>query len=892
MQQNNHNRDEDAYNLSFLMYAISNNIEGVKSTLDGGAKVDYALANGRTALIDAVDKGNAEMVGLLLERGAGINTCDSRGFSPLLIAALNNNTDILLFLLSKNADIELNNKLALAPLLIAATYGYADVVQILLSAGVKKEVFNKESKTPLLLALENNHYETAMVLLNAKANIDAVDTNGNTALHIIVDKNFNDLLSLIFKKTKCKIEARNKDRKTPFLLACAKGNLAAAKFLHAKGAKLDAVEKDGLDAFMLAAEASQVNIMAWLFELKKISLEKKNTPGNTALIIAAANEKIEAVKFLLEKGASIKATNKLGFTALEIVEYALNVAKNEAENSQIIYNLNKIIELLRAAETALVKKPTNNLIKEKENKAIKSILAPATLLVDVKKSLLEISLNIGEWSLTTKDNFYHYQLYNENQEQFNKFVAANNIPALAPNQFITYLFEHLQRYFIHDIMLNIENLSLDIRLTDTEKLREIKNAELLFKTNIARKLRESEKSTSISIPTVDPNVSDVAEMMKRHAEEVEKKKKKNQSKKDRLEKNPKLKMLESEQEEINYEEKSDINNSVFPIGLQSSIAFFKPTAKNIKEPEVIIDNSEQNPYKRIVQSLYVSIKKFYNTHDNKKLLECDACIWHLMVLCNTVAEYNDYLMTENSRKIISDKIKLNNQLIDQKEQMYRFINFLRHYSIDKTDLLNLIECINPSLDNFLQNKKGNLLALDLSNCVFYEKSLKDYQYSLEIFKEICIQKRKPAFIVGYNILGLNIVNFVDKLYFNLQLLIGLLDKSIANENEKTVLEPNIIAACKKIIDFTAVNYSYLTLWDREKISDIVKNNISLHWWVKECFALSKLADINTDTNYDKSVMNIHSITEQHIYELMSLAKDNFAQLSVIPTENLNSICGL
>lgn len=84
----------------------------------------------------------------------------------------------------------------------------------------------------------------------------------------------------------------------------------------AAGADVRAVNEDGFGLLHAAAEVGRASAVPWLLRLG-VPLELRTGPGHTALQVAAALGRLEAVKALVAAGADLRATSPQG-TALEI----------------------------------------------------------------------------------------------------------------------------------------------------------------------------------------------------------------------------------------------------------------------------------------------------------------------------------------------------------------------------------------------------------------------------------------------------------------------------------------------------------------------------------------------------------------------------------------------
>ena len=82
---------------------------------------------------------------------------------------------------------------------------------------------------------------------------------------------------------------------TPFICACAHGNIEIMKYLYGKGARVDKIESMGKSGLHLAAQNGHIEAVEWLIEIGA-SRFLKNKTGQTPLDLAIANNRTEIVK--------------------------------------------------------------------------------------------------------------------------------------------------------------------------------------------------------------------------------------------------------------------------------------------------------------------------------------------------------------------------------------------------------------------------------------------------------------------------------------------------------------------------------------------------------------------------------------------------------------------
>lgn len=207
--------------------------EKVKSLLDSGAYVDARDDNGDTSLIAAAIMGSSETVKLLLERGADVNAKNNLGSTALIEAAAMDKTDI---------------------------------VELLLSSGADKKVTNIAGLTALDAALIEKHAEMAHLLRSGAGKRQAVpDSNSdsyaelNAALHqAAIDGDVSKIRGLL--ASGANVNAKNKDGRTPLILAVLQGRVDVVQLLLNNGADPNAQDKQGETAMSAVRKSGQIYI--------------------------------------------------------------------------------------------------------------------------------------------------------------------------------------------------------------------------------------------------------------------------------------------------------------------------------------------------------------------------------------------------------------------------------------------------------------------------------------------------------------------------------------------------------------------------------------------------------------------------------------------------------
>ncbi|ETS77218.1 hypothetical protein PFICI_11092 [Pestalotiopsis fici W106-1] len=123
-------------------------------------------------------------------------------------------------------------------------------------------------------------------------------------------------------KHKPELEAREmRTWQTPLFVASTKGFHTIAALLLAKGARVDAQDRDGRTPLLAIAINPNFKSIetASLLADHGANLEAKDRIGRTPLLWAATNRNYELAQTLLEKGANASAVNNRGRTALHLI---------------------------------------------------------------------------------------------------------------------------------------------------------------------------------------------------------------------------------------------------------------------------------------------------------------------------------------------------------------------------------------------------------------------------------------------------------------------------------------------------------------------------------------------------------------------------------------------
>jgi ankyrin repeat protein len=249
--------------------AFTNDLEQVKllafSALDLNARDKQTRT---TALEQAVENSNLEIVRTLLLAGASTNVKNPSGRTALMYLREDATPDLIRELISGGAKVNSNDNSGGTALMNAAVFCNPPVIRALLDAGATVELGDEDGKTPLMYAAENADEAVSKMLLDAGASINAKDKSGITAL----------------------------------MSAARESKPETAKLLLSFNADVNAISDEGWTALMFAvSQGSEDTVKVLLNAGADLSL--KNGDGETALAIARAADYPEIIQLLESRGA-------------------------------------------------------------------------------------------------------------------------------------------------------------------------------------------------------------------------------------------------------------------------------------------------------------------------------------------------------------------------------------------------------------------------------------------------------------------------------------------------------------------------------------------------------------------------------------------------------------
>jgi ankyrin repeat protein len=303
--------------------------------------IGVGAAAGENALVAAVKNadGKGAAVAALLRRGVDANSADSYGSTALHWAAELDQIEVVELLLRAGADAKRVNRYGVAPISLAATNGNAAILTLLLAAGADPRTTLPGGETALMTASRGGSVAAVKALMARGAEVDAREPlRGQTALMWAAAEGHALVVEALVAGG-ADIHARSRraaSPRAPAPVAPARDGQADAPVPAARAGRAESPRSvgdyftrsnggvlntpfviDSMTPLMFAVRAGRTDAVRTLLE-SGASANETSANGLSVLVLAIINAHYELAAFLLDKGADVHAAGQ-GWTALHQV---------------------------------------------------------------------------------------------------------------------------------------------------------------------------------------------------------------------------------------------------------------------------------------------------------------------------------------------------------------------------------------------------------------------------------------------------------------------------------------------------------------------------------------------------------------------------------------------
>jgi ankyrin repeat protein len=228
-------RDKNTH-MTALEQAVENgNLEILRTLLLAGASPNAPSETGRSALMYLRDNATPELARELISAGARIDARDESGGTPLMNGASETKYEVVKELLEAGAKADLRDAEGMTALMFAAKTDDPRVTKLLIDAGADVRAQNNEGLTALMIACEEGDAETVKLLLSFNAEVNAVDNEQRTALMYVAETSDVESAEALLNAS-ADVSLRDKEGKTALGLARAAEHQEMIKLLESRGA--------------------------------------------------------------------------------------------------------------------------------------------------------------------------------------------------------------------------------------------------------------------------------------------------------------------------------------------------------------------------------------------------------------------------------------------------------------------------------------------------------------------------------------------------------------------------------------------------------------------------------------------------------------------------------
>lgn len=268
----------------------NNPVSTIAYLVSQGNDVNKRTHDSRTYVFWAASRGNLDIVKFLVEKGAKLDMADSHGWGPISFSAASGqtDTDIYDYLIDKGADIQ-------------------------------KEQDHHGNNALHVAASRAKDLKLVDYFIHKGMDINSTDHQGNGIFHYAAQGGNIEILKQL--KERGVSTAKNDATSENAIFFASKGresSLALYKYLESIGLSAKVKTKKGVTPLHnLASSSIDTKIFDYFIE-KGVDPNTVDNEGNTALLTAAARNKIEAVKYFADKADNIDHADKDGRTALAV----------------------------------------------------------------------------------------------------------------------------------------------------------------------------------------------------------------------------------------------------------------------------------------------------------------------------------------------------------------------------------------------------------------------------------------------------------------------------------------------------------------------------------------------------------------------------------------------
>lgn len=327
-----------------LISTYHKHIEIVKYLISIGCDINQTDEEENTPLFLASELNSLELVKFFIENGA-ISHPDMEGVTPIHIASRKGNLEIVKYLVSIGTNFNHEDKGKRTSFWSACSNGHMAVAKFLAAIGA-----DVKAGTPFFNVCQHSHLDVLKFLVEhckGDSQKEKPDKEGATSLMVACAKGDLRVVKYLVEDLRCNLIQQDRKGKDALWFACSSGKLEVVKYLNSIGlfdlsksskvavemGHLDIISYFGslgykwrdFDLLNIAAGKGHLSIVSYLISMGTPFLKKLDSKGNSALLNAIRNGKLDVAKFLISMGANVNHKNSRDEQALHLASQSGSV---------------------------------------------------------------------------------------------------------------------------------------------------------------------------------------------------------------------------------------------------------------------------------------------------------------------------------------------------------------------------------------------------------------------------------------------------------------------------------------------------------------------------------------------------------------------------------------
>jgi ankyrin repeat protein len=253
-------------------------------------------------LISAAAVDQTEISKFLIENEVDVNFANAQGNTAIHYASMNGNLDLVKNLANNDANIKAMNNRGRGAIHYSVYSGNIQLFEYLQKNGLDTEPSSFDQSSLLHWACHGGNVDMVKYLLKRDYSLDILDGEGYSVLHWASSGNSMEMLKFLVEEKGMDVKRTNPEGNTVLQSAAFGRNIEGIKYFLTKGFEIDEKFENGESLMHLAGGIGDVEFIKFLLE-NGADVNATDKQGSTALNNAAFSGNVDVVGLLMDNGA-------------------------------------------------------------------------------------------------------------------------------------------------------------------------------------------------------------------------------------------------------------------------------------------------------------------------------------------------------------------------------------------------------------------------------------------------------------------------------------------------------------------------------------------------------------------------------------------------------------